>query len=202
MTVETITNGVEDLDPNFPAGTDPVSEGDNHVRNIKTAIGLSFPNTAGPWNTTSEIRAAGFDAKDVKIRNVGTPVDATDAARKGETDALSDRVGALEAQGVLYRSFGTWESGGETQFPNISGGTGDFTVERFGVGQYQITFDEAASGQFEQSITVHTLGVPPFSLARTIDVFPLSATTFGIYVYRTSNGNPVDANLTFIRVAD
>ena len=202
MTVETITNGIEDLDPNFPAGTDPVSEGDNHVRNIKTALDLSFPNTSGAWNTTSEIRASGYDAKDVKIRNVGTPTVATDAARKGETDALSARVDALEAQGVQYRSFGTWDSGADQQFPNIAGGTGDFTVERTAVGTYNITFDEVASGQWDQSLSVQTLGVAPFSLNRSIDVYPFDAATFIVTVYNAGNGNEVDANLTFIRLAN
>ena len=202
MTVETITNGIEDLDPNFPAGTDPVSEGDNHVRNLKTALGLSFPNSTGAWNTSNEMRAGGFDAKTVKIRNVGTPVDATDAARKGETDALSDRVSALEAQGVQYRSFGSWDSGADQQFPNIAGGTGDFTVERIGVGQYAITFTEAAAGQWEQSISVMTIGIPPFSLQRDIDVYPANATQVFIYVYNSNNGQAIDANLTFIRLAN
>ena len=202
MTVETITNGIEDLDPNFPAGTDPVSEGDNHVRNLKTALGLSFPNTSGAWNTTSEIRASGFDAKTVKIRNVGTPVDATDAARKGETDALDARVGALEAQGVQYRSFGTWDSGADQQFPNIAGGTGDFTVERTDTGTYNITFTETASGQWDQSLSVQTLGLGSFSLARDIDVFPFDANTFIVTVYNSNNGQTIDANLTFIRLAN
>ena len=202
MTVETITNGIEDLDPNFPAGTDPVSEGDNHVRNIKTALDLSFPNTSGAWNTTSEVRASGFDAKTVKIRNVGTPTESTDAARKGETDALSSRIAALEAQSVQYRSFGSWDSGADQQFPNIAGGSGDFTVERVGLGQYVITFDEAAAGQWEQSITVMTIGIPPFSLQRDIDVFPASATQCNIYVYNSNNGQAIDANLTFIRLAN
>ena len=43
MTVESVTH-INDLDVNNPAGGDSISEGDNHIRNIKKAIKNTFPN--------------------------------------------------------------------------------------------------------------------------------------------------------------
>lgn len=225
MTVETINNGIEDLDDTLPAGTDPKSEGDNHIRNTKLALGLSFPNSAGAWNTTSEIQASGFNAKDVKIRNVGTPVDATDAAQKGQIDALDVRVTSnddditaleqndavqdaaltdhetritdLEAAASKFTSYGYIDATGA-----ITGGSGDFSVNKLGTGEYELVFNEAATAQFNQSMNVNTVGVPPFSLARTIDVAAVSATNWGVYTYNANNGNPIDAGFTFTRQAN
>jgi hypothetical protein len=51
MTVETV-NGISDLNATYPAGGDPKSEGDNHVRNIKTALKTDLPNITGPVTAT------------------------------------------------------------------------------------------------------------------------------------------------------
>ena len=42
---------IEDLDPNWPLGTDPKNEGDDHIRLIKETIQGSFPGTSGAWTT-------------------------------------------------------------------------------------------------------------------------------------------------------
>jgi hypothetical protein len=46
MSVEVVTT-INTLDPTFPAATDPRSEGDDHIRNIKSAIKTTFPNVSG-----------------------------------------------------------------------------------------------------------------------------------------------------------
>lgn len=46
MAVETVAN-VGDLDPTRPGGGDPKSEGDDHVRNIKSALRQSFAGFTG-----------------------------------------------------------------------------------------------------------------------------------------------------------
>lgn len=46
MSVETVTY-INTLDPTLPTGSDPIPEGDNHLRNIKSAIRTTFPNVAG-----------------------------------------------------------------------------------------------------------------------------------------------------------
>ena len=43
MTVENVTY-IDDLDPAYPDGTDSISEGDNHIRNLKKSIKATFPS--------------------------------------------------------------------------------------------------------------------------------------------------------------
>lgn len=57
-----VVNVIEDLDPNWPLGDDPVSQGDDHIRNTKKAVQGSFPNL-GPnpvTKTAEEINASGI----------------------------------------------------------------------------------------------------------------------------------------------
>jgi len=57
MAVENVTY-INTLDPSAPAGGDSISEGDDHIRNIKRAIKDTFPNVDGPVDlTTAEFRA-------------------------------------------------------------------------------------------------------------------------------------------------
>jgi hypothetical protein len=48
---------IEDLIPANPAGTDPKSQGDDHIQLIKSTIQNSFPNTTGAWTTSDPIAA-------------------------------------------------------------------------------------------------------------------------------------------------
>jgi hypothetical protein len=52
MAVEKVTY-VSSLDPEFPAPGDSISEGDDHLRNIKKALTASFPNVDGPVELTT-----------------------------------------------------------------------------------------------------------------------------------------------------
>lgn len=56
MTVETASY-ISQLDPTFPASGDPKSEGDNHIRLVKTILKTQFPNfgTAAMNATTTEL---------------------------------------------------------------------------------------------------------------------------------------------------
>ena len=57
MAVENVTY-IDSLDPTAPAGGDSISEGDDHIRNIKRAIKDTFPNVDGPVElTTAEFSA-------------------------------------------------------------------------------------------------------------------------------------------------
>lgn len=51
MALETVTH-ISDLVVTNPTSTDPKSEGDNHLRNIKTALKTDFPNISGPVTKT------------------------------------------------------------------------------------------------------------------------------------------------------
>ena len=52
MAVENVTY-IDSLDPTAPAGGDSISEGDDHIRNIKRAIKDTFPNVDGPVELTT-----------------------------------------------------------------------------------------------------------------------------------------------------
>ena len=53
MTVEAVTF-ISDLDVNNPSGGDSISEGDDHLRNIKKAIKSTFPNVNEAVTATAE----------------------------------------------------------------------------------------------------------------------------------------------------
>lgn len=46
MGLEVVTY-ISDLNANWPVGTDKIREGDDHIRNVKTALLNTFPNIAG-----------------------------------------------------------------------------------------------------------------------------------------------------------
>lgn len=46
-----------ELVPSNPTSSDPVSEGDNHIRMIKASLQNSLPGMSGPWKTSSPINA-------------------------------------------------------------------------------------------------------------------------------------------------
>ena len=47
MPVETPVDFISDLDPQWPNGSEKISDGDDHIRNIKKAITETFPNIKG-----------------------------------------------------------------------------------------------------------------------------------------------------------
>jgi hypothetical protein len=53
MTVESVTL-ISDLDQNNPAGGDSISEGDDHIRNIKRALKDTFPNITEEVTATAD----------------------------------------------------------------------------------------------------------------------------------------------------
>jgi microcystin-dependent protein len=60
MGLETV-NGIWDLDPTWPLGTDPVSQGDDHDRITKDAILKTWPNVTEPVTATAaELNSGGM----------------------------------------------------------------------------------------------------------------------------------------------
>lgn len=55
MGVESPINTVADLNPLWPLDTESISQGDNHLRNIKDALKKTFPNINAPLTVTDEI---------------------------------------------------------------------------------------------------------------------------------------------------
>ena len=58
MALESVTH-IDDLEVANPLGTDPRSQGDDHIRNIKVALKTDFPNiTAAVSATAAELNLA------------------------------------------------------------------------------------------------------------------------------------------------
>ena len=53
MAVESVTY-INDLEPDNPKGSDRISQGDDHIRNIKKSIKQTFPNIDGEVSATDE----------------------------------------------------------------------------------------------------------------------------------------------------
>ena len=66
MAVENVTY-ISSLDPTAPAGGDSISEGDDHIRNIKKALTGSFPNVDGPV----DLSTSDFAALKSSLNNAG-----------------------------------------------------------------------------------------------------------------------------------
>lgn len=134
-------NFIDDLNADWPLGTDPVAEGDDHLRLIKRCL---QGNVAGDATTTSLLSTA--LAKVVAESTGGTTdgqfratepvplvdadltrkdyVDAADLVLQGQIDTLNITVGDLQGQ---IDTLNTTVSGLQTQIDDILNGTTPFT---------------------------------------------------------------------------
>jgi len=55
MALETPVNFISDLVITNPTSSDPRNEGDDHIRNVKTAIKATFPNVTGAVTPTHTV---------------------------------------------------------------------------------------------------------------------------------------------------
>ena len=220
MPLETVTNGIQDLNPSWPSGTDPKSQGDDHMRNTKKAVQLTFPNSTAPWQTTNKITGGGYDASGVKIEHVGVGVEATDAARKGDVDAIQDIVDAQNAEIAALSAEVTaldievtnlqgqvdaqpkmaWGVVGSNGASGNTPGSLDWSSSRLALGYYRIVFDVAASGDdFNQAVTTTAYGTGVQAVA--IIVQPVSNNVVDIFTRETegSAASAVDTTFGFTR---
>lgn len=72
MTVESVTH-ISDLNNSYPAAGDARSEGDDHIRNIKTALKTDFPNINGAVSSTDEELSGLTLANLADVAASGTP---------------------------------------------------------------------------------------------------------------------------------
>lgn len=90
MTVEAVTY-IDDLDPTLPSADglgDPVSEGDDHIVNIKKALKNTLPNLSGPMTLTHS-----------EINNLPSTITAGDAAvASAAALSLAATIASLTAQ--------------------------------------------------------------------------------------------------------
>lgn len=160
---------IEELNPSWPLGTDPKSQGDDHIRGTKLAITNSLPNMTGPWATTDPITA-------------GDAVDPTHLVTKQQLDAT-------------MTSWGVVGAGGSSA---ATPGSGDFTSARIGAGHFRLTFNKAATGNFQNQSCVATVEDPD---NRACTVVVASDTIVDVYIKNTQNGVAVDDPFHFQRIA-
>lgn len=187
MPLETGVTGIEDLNPSWPTGTDPKSEGDDHLRNIKAAVQGSFPNMVGPNEVSGQFAADGFDANDGKIVNVANGTEQTDGVNKSQVDRVTSSWGVVG------------KDGNNTATP----GTYDWASARLGLGWYRIQFGEAVVGNFEnQAMTVSINQQDSGTHNRSINIQIIDATHIDVHVYNTVLNAKVDDDFAFIRYAN
>jgi hypothetical protein len=157
-----------------PPGTDPLSEGDNHIRSVKLSLLQSFPNMTAPWVTTYPIQG-GAAVTDDQMPNLS------------QVKALTTTI-----------SYGQIQGNG-----NISGGSGDFTVSKTGQGAYILTFDTPPKNndRFQQAMSATGSGVAQFSNNFCVNIFSISGSPSQLGVNITSGPSSlVDYPFTFMRI--
>lgn len=138
MTIESVTY-IDDLDNNYPEADDPKSEGDDHIRNIKTAIKSTFPNVTGAVTPThtelnyvdgvtssiqTQINTAMANGVASRFPNVNATVNATDE----ELNFVDGVTSNIQSQfsGKLSTSGGT-VSGNVTVTGTVTAAIGSLT---------------------------------------------------------------------------
>lgn len=178
-------NQVQDLNPAWPLGVDQISQGDNHVRLVKSCIQGSFPEMTDAWTTTAQITAGGYDATFNPIVNVPEPTSDDHAANKKYVDDQIDTV--------------SWGAIGSDGTSGNTPGTGDWTAVRLSTGLYRITFNVPVPG----SGLNYTFVATGFdgTVARVIMHNNVSATQIDVRVWSVSNTPQLeDTPFRFIRI--
>lgn len=172
---------IPDLVATNPLVSDSVSQGDDHIRNIKTALLNTFTNFAGAAMTLTEAQL-------------------NDASRKSATETLSGdktfsgavekRIGGFDyVMSPCYGGFVDSAAASE-QVP-----TG-WSVAKTGTGQYTVTHTIPNISDYRDlgiSVTATSSG----TAFRGASIGPsLSATTFDVYTYNAS-GTATDAAFNF-----
>ena len=116
---------IQQLNPSWPTGVDPISEGDDHVRLVKTSIQGSFPGMTDAWTTDQEIVCA-----------PGT----TDAAVATVGQLKNPSSGWVDADGTIL--------GGTADFSVNKDGAGyyEITFNEAALTQYGQAFTASAVG--------------------------------------------------------
>ncbi|MGR3898709.1 hypothetical protein FW759_04500 [Psychrobacter sp. 1176_08] len=146
--------------------------------------GVSFINGAGA-PTGPSVTAAGFNAGGTVITNVGDGVAATDAANKGQVDAVSDGLADLTAGAVQYdkNQDNTVNKGSITL-----GGTGGTTITNVKAGNVSAGSTDAINGS-----QLHNLGNGVASIIGGDAALDASGNLTASNIGGTGKGNISDA---------
>jgi hypothetical protein len=95
VTVESVTY-IDDLNTTYPAAGDAKSEGDDHLRNIKTAIKNTFPNIdAAVTPTDTELNYVAGVTSAIQTQLTARATAANPALTGAATFTLSDEIGQI-----------------------------------------------------------------------------------------------------------
>lgn len=187
MPLESNVDGIEDLNPAWPTGTDPKSEGDDHIRNVKAAVQGSWPDMLGGNDVGARVKALGFDAAGETIQNVADPENGTDGISR---DYFLDR--SIRVDNGARMSWGAIDGDGSTD----NAGSEDWSVSKVGTGVYDVTFTygaPSALGQIVVATAVDFLGSPYFVTAVLQNGLGVR---FGTW---NAAGSPADVAFNFCR---
>lgn len=172
---------IEDFNTAWPLPGDPKSQGDDHLRSIKSAVNASFPNTTGAWSTSSPI-TAGQGTLDTQV------------ALRGDIPGPQPTL----LQQVSYGYITNDASGTNL---TIESGSGDFQVLRLSEGYIRVTFDEPASTTESQIMLCQAVAasIPSEGFYGAVD--PAYSTESRFNVYTTLLGAEIDnARWSFLRI--
>ena len=125
MPIETNVQYIDDLDPTNPPATDPLSQVDDHLKLIKTAVKQSFPNITGAMTATHTV-LNGMDSRVTALESG----DATAIKNNAGAPQLTSGITSGEVRDVI--GVGTAQS---PQFAGISLGS-DWSIEISGTSLY------------------------------------------------------------------
>lgn len=136
MALETVTT-INTLNATNPTSTDPASQGDDHIRNIKSALKTTFPNITGPMTVTQ------------------TVLNGLDAAKANKTvtltggDGITDVIGDLSADRSISVDATVARKNVNNEFTAlqefktgavVTGGELELAKGYFNIGPYNVSF--------------------------------------------------------------
>jgi hypothetical protein len=155
---------ISDLVPANPLASDPASQGDDHVRNIKTAIKNTFPNINGAVTVTDEnlngiLSAANITSGTLPVLRGGTGVTTSTGSGNNVLSAAPTLSGTIT--GGTFAGSHTGDGSGLTGLDAGDIAAGTLAVTRGGTGTTTSTGTGStvlsASPTFTGTVTAATL---------------------------------------------
>lgn len=178
MAVETSVATIADLNPAWPSGSEPKDRGDDHIRNIKQAVKLTFPNITGAVTATH----AQLNLLTGKS-SIATQEDIAAAQLEATIPGVGDPVNADK----FLRGDGSWASVDLRGSPAISKSDSGTTAQVLNYAQ--------GEGQTLKATGSHTLTVTGFPVGRFAGIVA-RLQNYGAYALTTTGITWVKADGT------
>lgn len=181
MPLETGVEGPWDLNDAWPAGSEFKNEGDDHIRNIKTAMKGMFPDMLFP-NIIGNVLGVNPANNDVH------------APQWGQVKTYADDLVSAVFHGANLPRV-SW---GYLQDDDILGGSGDFTVVKISGGQSRLTFDSDATSTNGNILVACPQATNPGAV---LSVNVLSVRAFDVFAENAGGGSTFP-NFFFLRICN